>query len=65
MYQSSPGDDRQDWHKHGLTLVTYDRKEVDALPAWTTETIQPYIEAGLVRHWLALACEEPSKKAIS
>ena len=65
MYQSSPGDERQDWHKHGLTLVTYDRKEVDALPAWTTETIQPYIEAGLVRHWLALACEEPSKKAIS
>jgi len=53
------------WQDLGLTMVTYDRKEVDALPAWTTETIQPYIEQGLVAHWLSVACRPPSKETIS
>ncbi len=63
MYQSNK-DETEPWADHGLTLVTYDREEVDALPAWTAKTIQPYIEAGLVRHWLALACHRPTKEAI-
>jgi len=53
------------WDQLGLTLVTYDKKEIDALPAWTTETIQPYIDSGLVRHWLSIACRPPSKETIS
>jgi len=63
MYQSNK-DETEPWAKHGLTLVTYDRKEVNAIPEWTAETIQPYIEAGLVRHWLALGCHRPTKEAI-
>jgi len=65
MYQSAGGEDENPWHAKGLTLVSYDKKEVDSLPAWTTEEIQPYIEKGLVAHWLALACQQPSKEPIS
>ncbi len=65
MYQSSPDDTKYPWHEYGLTMVTYDKKEVDLLPAWTTETIQPYIDKGLVAHWLALACNKESKRTIS
>jgi len=54
MYQSSPDEDYHSWADRGLTLVRYDRKEVEALPAWTLETIQPYIDEGLVANWLAL-----------
>ena len=63
MYQSAGDEESQPWHKHGLTIVSYDRQEVDNLPAWTTETIQPYIKAGLVRHWLAINCDK--KESIS
>ena len=63
MYQSNE-DETKPWADHGLTLVTYNREEVNAIPEWTAETIQPYIEAGLVRHWLALACHRPTKEAI-
>jgi len=65
MYQSSPDTKAHPWYKYGLTLVSYDKKEVDLLPAWTTETIQPYIDKGLVAHWLALACRPASKETIS
>jgi len=58
MYQSSPGRGKRLWAECGLTLVRYDKKEVDSLPAWTTETIQPYIDDGLVAHWLAVNCKD-------
>ncbi len=57
MYQSSDEKIRP-WSSRGLTLVRYDRREVDSLPAWTKETIQPYIDEGLVAHWLAVNCKE-------
>jgi len=65
MYQSHPDYINHPWHEYGLTMVTYDKKEVDLLPAWTTETIQPYIDKGLVAHWLSLACGRPKKETIS
>ena len=65
MYQSCPDYMNHPWHEYGLTMVTYDKKEVDSLPAWTTETIQPYIDKGLVAHWLSLACGRPKKETIS
>jgi len=65
MYQSTPDETKYDWHEFGLTLVSYDRREVLALPAWTRETIQPFIEKGLVAHWLALACDKEPKKTIN
>lgn len=57
MYQSSDEKIRP-WADRGLTLVRYDRREVDMLPAWTKKTIQPYIDEGLVAHWLAVNCKE-------
>ncbi len=65
MYQSSPDEIKHPWHEYGLTMVTYDKKEVDSLPAWTAETIQPYIDKGLVAHWLALACNKEAKRTIN
>ena len=58
MYQSAINNEITAWHEQGLTLVSYDREEVEALPTWTRETIQPYIEKGLVAHWLALNCPQ-------
>jgi len=39
--------------RYGLTLAVYDTAAVLKQPAWTQETIQPFIDAGLVSHWLA------------
>ena len=64
MYQSSP-DLLADWHQMGLTLVAYDTEEVLALPAWTPETIQPWIDDGLVRHWRVTSCRPASRETIS
>ena len=33
--------------------AAFDKQQVLDLPAWTAETIQPYIDAGLVEHWRA------------
>ncbi|MFH1737996.1 MAG: hypothetical protein ABIH23_03230, partial [bacterium] len=60
IYQSSH-EKINKWGDYGLTLVSYDRKEVDALPAWTIETIQPYIDAGLVAHWHAVGLQPKPK----
>lgn len=65
MYQSSPDAEGTPWEKMGLTLVAYDTEEVLALPAWTVETIRPWIDRGLVRHWRALACQPASRETIS
>jgi len=62
MYQSAPDEDYHTWAERGLTLVRYDRKEVEALPAWTSKTIQPYIDKGLVAGWLALNCKKDNKE---
>ena len=62
MYQSSPDGEYHSWADRGLVLVRYDKKEVEALPAWTKETIQPYIDEGLVANWLALNCRQSSKE---
>ncbi len=62
MYQSNPDYRKCGWEKYGLTLVAYDKKEVDSLPAWTAKTIQLYIDQGLVAHWLALACDRPFRE---
>ena len=61
MYQSSPDEKKHSWHEYGLGLVAYDRKAVDDLPPWDLQTIQPYIEAGYVRHWLAMNCADPGR----
>jgi hypothetical protein len=39
--------------ERGLTLLVYDKQQVLDLPVWTMETVRPYIDAGLVAHWLA------------
>lgn len=65
MYQSSHGGERAPWDKMGLTLVAWDTKDVLTLPAWTAETIRPWIDRGLVRHWRALACSPASRETIS
>jgi len=62
MYQSAPDSKYHSWAERGLVLVQYDRKEVEALPAWTTETIQPLIDRGLVASWLALNCRNSAKE---
>ncbi|KKN34048.1 hypothetical protein LCGC14_0797700, partial [marine sediment metagenome] len=62
LYQSNPDYRKCGWEKYGLTLVAYNKKEVDSLPAWTAKTIQPYIDQGLVAHWLALACDRPFRE---
>jgi len=64
MYQSSPDEEANPWHKYGLTLVAYNRKEVLTMPAWTMETIQPFIDAGLVAHWRALACQPKTTETV-
>jgi len=65
MYQSSNSTEWTPWEKMGLTLVAYDIEDVLNMPAWTSETIQPWIDRGLVRHWRSLQCQEPSRKTIS
>ena len=62
MYQSASDGEYHTWGERGLTLVRYDRKEVEALPAWTKETIQPYIDEGLVAGWLVLHCQRSNKE---
>ena len=62
-YQASP-DEKTPWGDMGLVVVTYDLKEVMSLPPWNAKTIQPYIDAGLVAHWLALHCARPLGKTI-
>ncbi len=64
MYQNSPALGTP-WADMGLTLVAYDIEDVLALPAWTMETIRPWIDRGLVRHWRALACQPPMTETIS
>jgi len=56
MYQNSPSMEA-DWGDMGLTVVAYDTKEILQLPAWTHETIKPWIDRGLIRHWRASACQ--------
>lgn len=51
--------------KRGLTLVVYDKQRVLDQPAWTYETIQPYIADGRVAHWLALNIPQPGCAASS
>lgn len=46
--------------EYGVTLAVYDLDFVRDQPAWTRQTIAPYIEGGLAAHWLALhATVEP------
>lgn len=63
MYQKSEKE-FDPWTQMGLELVAYDREAVIRQPAWNLATIQPYIDAGLVRHWRALACQPKPKEAI-
>ena len=56
MYQDSRSMEA-DWDEMGLTLVAYDTEEILQLPAWTKETIKPWIDRGLIRHWRASACQ--------
>ena len=65
MYQSSPGDEPVDWPDMGLTLVAYDTEEILKQPAMTPETMLPWIDAGLIRHWRSVAAASPSRKTIS
>lgn len=65
MYQSSPADESVDWSQMGLTLVAYDTEDVLRLPAWTPQTIRPWIDAGLIRHWRAMACLPENRETIS
>ena len=65
LYQSATEGVPRGWGDYGLTLVTYDLEEVMNLPAWTSKTIQPYIDKGLVAPWLALACDHPPRETIS
>ena len=64
MYQYSDGP-KTAWEDMGLNLVAYDIGDVLALPPWTIETIKPWIDSGLVRHWRALACQPTSRQTIS
>ena len=52
------------WEEMGLTVVAYDTADVLALPAWTMDTIKPWIDRGLIRHWRASACQD-NKQTIS
>ena len=65
MYQSSPDGPRTPWQEMGLTLVAYDTRDVLKLPDWTIETIKPWIDRGLIRHWRALSCQPASRETIS
>ena len=65
LYQSATEGVPRGWGDYGLTLVTYDLEKVMNLPAWTSKTIQPYIDKGLVAPWLALACDHPPRETIS
>lgn len=40
--------------QYELTLAVYAKQQLLRQPPWTKETIQPYIDGGLVAHWLAL-----------
>ena len=64
MYQASDSPTTP-WHEMGLTLVAYDTEDVLNLPDWTTETIKPWIDRGLIRHWRALSCQPASRETIS
>lgn len=55
MYQSSPDTECKHWHEYGLTFVAYDLEDIENLKPWTKETIKPFIDDGLVAHWLSLA----------
>jgi len=65
MYQRSPDGPKTPWHEMGLTLAAYDTEDVLNLPDWTTETIKPWIDRGLIRHWRALSCQPASRETIS
>ena len=65
MYQSAPDEKGRPWEDYGLTLVVYDRHESITLPAWTPETIRPYVDKGLVAGWRAIACQPPSQEIIT
>jgi len=54
MYQSSSDNEVKNWHDYGLTFVAYDLEDIENLKPWTRETIQPFIDGGLVAHWLSL-----------
>ena len=63
IYQSSHEKVRG-WSDYGLTLVGYDKTEVDLLFPWTVETIQPYIDAGLVANWRAVGLQSKPKETV-
>lgn len=63
MYQKS-AEEFTPWSEMGLELVSYDLEEVLKLPPWTAETIQPYVDEGLVAHWRALACQHKSTATV-
>jgi len=65
MYQSDDGEGYTPWSEMGLTLVAYDIDDVLRLPAWTSETIKPWVDRGLIRHWRAMACEPADRRTIS
>ena len=53
LFVSNPDPGIDSSAAYGLTLAVYDIADVLQRPAWTRETIQPLIDAGLVSHWLA------------
>jgi hypothetical protein len=61
LYQSG---ESTKWADLGLTLVRYDREEVEAIPPWTTETIKPWVESGLIANWRSLQCDRPHREVI-
>ena len=65
MYQKALQDKPHRWDSMGLELVAYDTAEVLALPAWTLETIQPFIAQGLIAHWRASPCYAPGRETIT
>ena len=53
-YMSNPNPRVGSGAPYGLTVSVYDKQSVLNLPVWTQKTIQPFISAGRVAHWLAL-----------
>jgi sialidase-1 len=58
VYMSNPNPAVGSGVSYDITFAAYEKQKVLNLPAWTTETIKPYIDAGLVAHWLMLNIDE-------
>ena len=59
MYQKSP-DEKTRWGDMGLMLAVYDWEEIKKIPPLTLETLKPYVEKGLLAHWLNIAIRRKS-----